>query len=187
MKQRMAPAEIRAVAARARLIHDETAVHAAVARVAAQITRDLADTDPLVLCLMTGGVIPAGLLLPKLHFPLNLDYLHATRYRGQTSGNALHWLRHPEESIQGRTVLLVDDIFDEGYTLEAVARACDQSGALMVKSFVLVEKSGACKVAYRADYVALSVPNDYVYGMGMDYKHYLRNIPGIYAVHPLDQ
>jgi hypoxanthine phosphoribosyltransferase len=166
----------------AECLHDATAVDAAVDRLAVAIGRELRDANPLVLAVLHGGLIPAGLLLPRLDFPLQVDYLHATRYRGETRGGDLHWRAHPHCSLAGRTVLLVDDIFDEGHTLAAIQDYCIAAGADRVFGAVLVDKRHQRKADYQPDFIGLEVPDRYVFGYGMDYKDYLRNAPGIYAV-----
>lgn len=171
-----------AIAARARLIVSSDEMEAAIDRIAREIAADLAGTDPLVLCVMTGAVVAVGRLLPRLHFQLQLGYLHATRYRDTTSGGEISWLHRPAEAVRGRHVLLVDDILDEGLTLEAAVAACSEDGAASVRSAVLVEKDRPRSCDFVADYVGLRIPDRYVFGYGLDYRGYFRNAAGIYAV-----
>ncbi|MEO7557992.1 MAG: hypoxanthine-guanine phosphoribosyltransferase [Gammaproteobacteria bacterium] len=166
----------------AELLYSQAQVEAALTRMAAAISAQLKDSNPLVLCVMTGAVIPAGQLLTQLDFPLQLDYIHATRYRGQTQGGELHWLVKPICSLQGRVVLIIDDILDEGFTLAAIVEDCRAAGARAVYSAVLVDKIHGRKQGMQADFVGLNVEDRYVFGYGMDYKGYLRNAAGIYAV-----
>jgi hypoxanthine phosphoribosyltransferase len=171
-----------AVYARADRLYSECDVEAALSRMADEITARLKESNPLVLCVMTGGIVAAGKLLTRLNFPLQLDYLHATRYRGATEGGALHWLARPAIPLQGRVVLVVDDILDEGWTLEAILKECKAQGASAVHSAVLVDKKRDRKNSLHADFVGLKVEDRYVFGYGMDYHTYLRNAPGIFAV-----
>ncbi|MEA3276611.1 MAG: hypoxanthine-guanine phosphoribosyltransferase [Pseudomonadota bacterium] len=171
-----------AVAARARLLVPAEEMERILDRLAEAITAVLAHKDPLVLCVMTGGVIAAGRLLPRLGFPLRLDYVHATRYRGETSGGRLEWLHRPSPRIAGQHVLVVDDILDEGVTLDAIVRAVQEDGAASVHSAVLVEKNRERHVECRADFVGVRLPDRYLYGYGLDYKEYFRNADGIFAV-----
>lgn len=173
--------EINQVKQNAILLHDEPAVEAALDNMAADITRQLAGKNPLVLCVINGGIIATGKLLPRLDFPLTLDSVHASRYRNQTSGNEIHWLFKPTTPLQGRAVLLVDDILDEGHTLKAIVDWCAQQGAAEIYSAVLLDKDLGCDKPIRADFVGLRVANHYLFGYGMDYKGYLRNAAGIYA------
>src|SRR5690606_33061696 len=174
--------EARRVLAQSELLHDEAAVTTALERMAAAITADLADTLPLVLCVMTGGLVPAGRLLPLLKFPLELDYVHATRYQGETTGGELVWLARPRTPLRDRVVLVIDDILDEGFTLAGILEQCRADGAQAVYSAVLVEKQHDRRHGdLKADYVGLTVGDRYVFGAGMDYKGLLRNVSGIYA------
>jgi hypoxanthine phosphoribosyltransferase len=170
-----------AVLSRADCLADQAAVEAALDDMAERISATLADKDPLVLSVVTGGIVVTGLLLPRLGFPLRLDYVHATRYRGELSGAELHWQHRPSEAIRGEHVLVVDDIFDRGHTMEDIVRACREDGAASVTAAVLAEKDGAAETDYRPDVVGLTLPNRYVMGYGLDYKRYFRNLPGIYA------
>lgn len=158
-------------------------VTASIALLAEGLNRDFAGVNPLVLCVMNGGLVFSGQLLPRLSFPLQLDYLHATRYRGAQNGAEVQWLSEPSASLQGRTVVILDDILDEGFTLLEVRRYCYERGALAVKIAVMIEKGHDRNVTgLTADYVGLRVEDRYIFGMGMDYKGYWRNAGGIYAL-----
>jgi hypoxanthine phosphoribosyltransferase len=167
----------------AELLFNAEEVESAITAMAKSITAVLSNSNPLVLPIMNGGLVLGGKLIPQLNFPLQIDYIHATRYRGETSGNELHWLKKPEQSLQARTVILIDDILDEGITLAAIIDYCYEVGAKNVLSAVLAEKSlEQDKPIQHADFTGLNVPNRYVFGSGMDYHEYHRNLTGIYAV-----
>lgn len=163
-------------------LHDEAAVRAAVRRLAAAINRDYHGRRPVVLVVMNGGLVPAGWLLPEFRFLCEVDYLHATRYRGRTIGEELHWLAEPRKPLRDRDVLLIDDILDEGITLREIVRWCRQHGPRSVRSVVLAKKLLGRDAAIEADYVGLEVENRYVFGCGMDYHEYFRNLAAIHAV-----
>ncbi len=169
-----------AVAERAECLVTDAEMQAALDRMADALTARLKGKDPLVLCVVSGAVIVTGLLLPRLDFQLRLDYVHATRYRGNTSGGSINWHHRPSEAIRGEHILVLDDILDEGLTLDQVVRACWEDGAASVHSAVLVEKLRPHQC--EADVVGVRVPDRYLYGYGLDYKHYFRNARGIYAV-----
>jgi hypoxanthine phosphoribosyltransferase len=176
-------AELQRVLEGAQLLHDAAALHQALDRMAAAITAELADKHPVVLCVLTGGIIPTGHLLTRLTFPLEIDYLHATRYRGATQGERVQWVCRPKTDLQDRTVLVVDDILDEGHTLADILAFCNAAGALQTYSAVLVEKRHERRAdAVTADFTGLHVEDRYVFGFGMDYKGHFRNLDGIYAV-----
>ena len=166
----------------ATLIHSAEAVASAISRLGFEITQALAATSPVVICVMGGGVVFTGQLLTQLNFPLALDYVHASRYQNKTVGLTLDWQALPKLDLSGRTVLIVDDILDEGITLLAIQEKCLALGAVRVLSAVLVEKTLDHAKPIRADFVGLTVPNRYVFGCGMDAYGWWRNLPGIYAL-----
>lgn len=178
------PEHIARVMQEADCLVSRQAMEAAMDRMADEITRDLSTRNPLLLCVMTGGVVATGQLLTRLQFPLQVDFLQATRYRGDTrGGDTLHWLVRPRMSLEGRCVLLIDDILDEGHTLAGILDFCREAGAEEVRSAVLVHKIHDRGVPdLRAEYVGVEVEDRYLFGYGMDYREYLRNAAGIYAV-----
>jgi len=157
------------------------AVEAELDSMAARITHALAGADPLVVCVMTGGVVPFGKLLPRMPFPFQIDYVHATRYGVDLHGKQLQWIVGPRVSPRGRAVLLIDDILDEGATLAGIEARYRAEGAREVQKAVLVVKQRPRTHEVKVEYTGLEVPDRYVFGYGMDYKGYLRNAPGIYA------
>ncbi len=177
------PAHVLEVWHRSREIHSPTVVEAAITRMAVAIHADMSAHNPLLLSVLVGALVPTAMLLPKLDFPLQIDCVHATRYRGDTRGGELQWRSYPSHPLQGRHVLLVDDILDEGLTLAALLGWCREQGAASVRVAVLAEKRhDRNHTGISADYVGLEVPDVYVFGSGMDYQDYLRNVPGIRAV-----
>jgi hypoxanthine phosphoribosyltransferase len=167
---------------RSELLHGRLEIDGTLDRLGAEITDSLADTLPVVLCVMGGAVVFAGQLLPRLAFPLEFDYLHATRYRDATHGGEIEWAMLPRKSLVGRIVLLLDDILDEGHTLAAAKEKMLELGAARVQIAVLADKDLGQPKPVRADYVGLVLPNRYVMGMGMDAYGLWRNLPGIYAL-----
>lgn len=178
----MGPAEARRILAEADLIRSEEEILSAIDRLAGEIADRLRDEYPLVLTVMSGGVVFAGLLLPKLGFPLECDYLHATRYGNQTSGAELNWLAEPRTPVAGRTVLVLDDILDEGITLAAIKARLLAQGAAACFTAVLSEKDLDRAKPISADFKGVQLPNRYVFGCGMDVKGAWRNLPAIYAL-----
>lgn len=176
--------KINAVNNRSTSIYTHAEVESALDRMADDISRDLADKNPIVICVMVGGMIPVGSLLLKLDFPLEVDYVHATRYRGALSGGEIHWKAKPKLDLKDRDILVVDDILDGGITLQAIIDEFIAMGAKKVRSAVLVDKyqKRLPEGLQQADYVGLQVEDHYVFGFGMDYKEYLRNVPGIHRV-----
>jgi hypoxanthine phosphoribosyltransferase len=178
----MTPADARQILADAELLVPEARVGQAIDELAKAITSRLKDADPLVLTVMGGAVIFAGQLLPRLAFPLSVDYLHATRYGDATRGGELTWLAEPRTAVAGRVVLVLDDILDEGITLAAIKARLLALGARECLVAVLTEKQLAHAKPIQADFVGLRLPDRYVFGCGMDIKGAWRNLPSIYAI-----
>jgi hypoxanthine phosphoribosyltransferase len=172
------------VLAEADLLVSGAEVEVAIKRMALEITSQLKESRPVLLCVMNGGLIFTGQLLTRLEFPLEVDYVHATRYGHEINGAKLQWTVRPQLDLKGRTVLLLDDILDEGITLAAIADYCRQQGATEVFMAALVEKLHLRKVSpgMRADFTGIEVGDRFLFGYGLDYKGYWRNAPGIYAV-----
>ncbi len=175
---------VKTVLKNAECLYSYTEVNQALDKMAADITAKLEDENPLILCVMTGALITTGHLVTRLHFPLEIDYIHATRYRGAMRGGDLHWLVEPRQSIEGRTVLIVDDIMDGGLTLAAIIDYCQQYKAKAVHTAVMVSKKREREpgVNFEPDFVGLHTEDKFLFGFGLDYEEYLRNVPGIYAV-----
>jgi hypoxanthine phosphoribosyltransferase len=175
--------EVKKVWDQADCLYTEQQVEAAITDVARRISHAIQHENPIIMSVMNGGLVFAGKLLTQLRFPLQVDYIHATRYRNTTSGETIEWKVSPQMDIHNRTVLVVDDIFDEGETLVAIVRDCEKNGAKRVLSTVLCRKKRERSVKdYNPDYVGIDIIDRYVFGYGMDYKSYLRNAAGIYAV-----
>lgn len=174
---------LRRVLERAELVYDTDRIEQAIEQLAKRLADRLEGTAPLVLCIMQGGLMFTGKLMSLLPLDAEFDYIHATRYRGRTRGYALEWLAYPKKPLEGRTVLLLDDILDEGYTLAAIEQYCRAQGAGEVITAVLLEKRhDRTKADIHCDYVGLEVDDRYVFGYGMDYKGNFRHLDKIYAI-----
>jgi len=191
-----APHDLEAALATAEVIHERPALEAAIGRMAVKIrndyaigvtaTRDSATARPVFLTVMHGGLPFAAQLALELGargLDLEFDYLHATRYRGATTGGELVWKHRPATPLRGRRVLLVDDILDEGHTMAAIGKWCRAEGATDVRiAAMAVKVHDRCVPGLVADYVGVEVPDRYVFGYGMDYHEQGRNLPAIYAL-----
>ena len=173
--------EIRQVARHADLLYSEMEVETAIDKMAENINLFLAERNPLLLCVMNGGIVLGGKLMTRLNFPLTVDAINASRYRNQTHGGQIDWIQTPRTELKNRTVLIVDDILDEGITLSAIYDYCREQGASSIFSAVLVNKNLGYAKPIQADFVGLEAENRYIFGYGMDYKGYLRNAAGIFA------
>lgn len=163
------------------LLFDEPSILAAVDHVAEYLNTVCQDGTWLILCVMNGGLVFTADLMKRLEFKVTLDFVQVSRYHNKTEGTELTWHAKPSTSLQGAQILLVDDIFDEGETMLALDQYCIANGAERVLSVVLLEKThGREKVRFRPEIVGLKCPDKYVFGYGMDYEGYHRNLPEIY-------
>jgi hypoxanthine phosphoribosyltransferase len=157
-------------------------VQATLDRLAKDITARLADRNPLVIAVLNGGLVFAGQLLPRLPFALEIGYVHVRRYGRETRGGELVWIAGPQEPVSGRTVLLLDDILDEGETLLAIRSRLYELGAteVLLAAFAVKTRKELPRVV--ADFTGLRVPDRFVFGFGMDVGGRWRNLPSIRAL-----
>ncbi len=169
--------------ASADLLFDRAQLDPLITAMGQAIDTALEGERAVFLTVMNGALMFAGQLGFAIRTDVEMDYVHATRYRGETTGSDLHWLREPVAEMAGRSVLLVDDILDEGHTLAAVRDNCLERGAKRVLIATLCTKQHDRRVAGIApDFNAVELPDRYVFGYGMDYYEQGRNLPGIYAL-----
>jgi hypoxanthine phosphoribosyltransferase len=177
--------------ARAEELVSAESVQDAVRKVA-EVLNARFDTDdsgefPLVLGVMGGAVVFTGHLLPQLNFPLEFDYIHVTRYGDQDRGGEVVWKVIPRQNVAGRTIIVVDDILDEGETLAHVKQRLLDMGAAEVILAVFADKDLGRKKPVHADIVGLTIPNRFVVGFGMDAHGYWRNLPGLWVIKEEDK
>lgn len=166
-----------------RVVFDARAIDEAVNAVGRAVHERCAGRDPIVLSVLIGALPFTAALLRRLAFSLQLDYVQVARYRGATRGGELAWLREPAMPLEGRQVLIVDDVLDDGDTLVEIARACTARGAAEVLTAVLVEKQSPRRPAGQAaDFTGLRAGDEYLFGYGMDYRERYRHLPDIRAL-----
>jgi len=173
--------EIERVIAEADCLFSESEIKTALDRMADEITAQMGGKTPLLLSVLNGGIVPTAEIALRLRFPLEIDSIKAGRYQGETRGSEIRWLLKPTIPLRGRTVLIIDDILDEGITLAEIRKYCLEEGAEAVYTAVVVDKKLNKEKPCRADFVGLEAEDRYLFGFGMDYKSYLRNWPGIFA------
>jgi hypoxanthine phosphoribosyltransferase len=174
--------EARAVFAQADRVLDTAALTACYDKMAAEISREMAALDPVIVCVMLGGLQPTVEITKRLNFPLEFDYLHATRYRGETAGGELVWKVSPDGVLTDRHVLIIDDILDEGHTLTAILAAIREQRPASLRTAMLLKKNHDRRESeIPIDFLGAEVPDRYVFGAGMDYKGFFRQLPAVYA------
>jgi len=180
--------DVRRTWRQAKCLYDQARVERAISDVGHAIAVDYAELNPILLVMMRGGVVFAGQLATLLPFPLEIDYLHASRYGEGASGGELVWTFKPEVSaFKGRHILIVDDIFDEGQTLHHTAQWFRENDCASVEAAVLVTKEHARQAyTFRPKYSGMVVPDVFVVGYGMDYRGHFRNANGLFQIEPHD-
>ncbi|MES2204878.1 MAG: hypoxanthine-guanine phosphoribosyltransferase [Pseudomonadota bacterium] len=176
--------ELQAMQNKATCLHDMQEINSALDRMAAEITHVLKDSQPIVMTVLNGSIVPVGHLVTRLNFPLQLDYMHVTRYQGKMHASQLHWLAEPRSDLKDRVILIVEDILDAGTTLAEIIKYCEAEGAAKIYTAVVVDKkhTRAEGGLQKADFTGLVVDDLFLIGFGLDYEGYFRNLPGIYAV-----
>jgi hypoxanthine phosphoribosyltransferase len=167
----------------ARRIASPAEVQAAWSRLAAAIQPHVDEGACLLLGVMLGGMVPLVKISERLRGDFLVDYCHVTRYRGGTSGGTVEWVQRPRADLRGLTVVVVDDIFDEGHTLLALRHACVEAGARRVLVAVLAHKQhGRALPDIAPDFIGITVADEYVFGCGMDYQGRWRHLDAIFAL-----
>jgi len=179
---------IREVWKRAECLFTKAEIEMALDQMAQALKACVGESNPIFMCVLVGGIIPMGNLLTRLDFPLEVDYVHVSRYGNKTKGGELNWKAKPASDLTGRTIVVVDDILDEGLTLAPVVEYCKSNKAQEVLTAVLINKNKPRHTGIKkADFVGLECEDRFVFGYGLDYYNNLRNVPGIYVAAPGDE
>ena len=181
--QDLPSSKIKQVCQNADELISEQEINQAIDKMASQIEHATENEVPVFLCVMKGGLMFTAALMQRIKVPLILDYVHVDRYRNKTQGSSIHWHKEPDTNLEGRVVIIIDDILDKGVTLQELIAYCQAKGAKKVLSAVLLKKKlTTAAVDIDPDFLGLEVIDRYVFGWGMDYKGYLRNQTSIYAI-----
>ncbi len=173
---------IQALIRKSSVIYSEIEIKTVIKNIADQVNQTIKTDDLYVLCVMNGALIFAGQLLPRLEKNIKYSYIHATRYAASLTGGPIHWLVKPSKDIEGETVLILDDILDEGITLREIVATCEAMKAKAIYTAVLFDKEIVKEKSYIPNFIGLKVPNRFVFGYGLDCKGLGRNLPHLYAL-----
>ncbi len=158
------------------------AIDAAVTKIADSMNKELQDKDPLFLIILNGAFMFAADLLKKITVDCSLSFVKLASYSGTKSTNVVKELIGLNEKIEGRSVIVIEDIIDTGQTLEVLLELLKKYNAASVQIATLLFKPEAFKGNYKIDYVGMDIPNDFIIGYGLDYDGYARNLPDIYKI-----
>lgn len=159
-----------------------TEIQKAIWRIADQMDQDLKDKNPLMICILNGSFMFAADLMKKLTTPCQVSFVKVASYEGTQTTGTVKEIIGLSENIEGRTVVLLEDIVDTGVTIENIMKQITALKPRDVKVATLLFKPEACKRKLTLDYIGLSIPNDFIVGYGLDYNGYGRNLPDIYSV-----
>ena len=157
-----------------------------IRRLADEIQKNYQGKPLTIVGVLIGSVVLLADLIRLLDLPLCVEMVQARSYRGNSTkpGPLVVNLERLSSGIQGRNVLLVDDIFDTGHTLWELIPQIDELGPSTVRSAVLLQKEGRCEVPMKPDFVAFQIPNEFVVGYGLDYHDHYRNLPYLAVLEP---
>ncbi len=165
------------------LIADKQEVNAAVEHLGEVINAHYGDREIILLIVMTGAVMPAAWVASKLKMPVQMDFVHATRYAGQTEGGEIEFRVPPRLNLEGHDVLIIDDIYDIGLTLQMIEGYCESRGARSVNSAVLVRKIHDRETTGTLPkFIGMEVEDKYIFGCGMDVYENWRHLDEIRAL-----
>jgi hypoxanthine phosphoribosyltransferase len=152
-----------------------------VAEMGAEITRDLAGSELIALCVLKGAMFFCSDLMRHIAFDVALDFIQVSSYGDQkTSSGVVTLLKEPQLDMRGKSVLIVEDIIDSGLSMNEVFRYIKlDRGAREVRTATFLDKPTARKVPFKADYVGFSIDPKFVIGYGLDYAEKYRNVPDI--------
>ena len=160
----------------------EEAIQAAVQRVGEAINKDMANTNPLFICVLNGAFMFAGDLMKTVHVPCEITFIKLSSYEGLYTSGSVKEVIGLNESVVGRNVVVVEDIVDTGITMEKIINSLTAKGAKSIKVATFLQKPDALKREINVDYVAMKIPNEFIVGYGLDYNGYGRNLKAIYSV-----
>ena len=167
---------------RFRISIPEEEIKARVKAVAEQINRDMADKNPLFLCVLNGSFIFAADLMREITIPSTISFVKLASYEGTISTGKVHEVIGLNESITGRTVVIVEDIVDTGRTMQRMMEQLGTRNPASVHICSLFVKPSKLEEPLDIDYVAFSIPDDFIVGYGLDYDQQGRNLKHVYTI-----
>jgi hypoxanthine phosphoribosyltransferase len=172
-------------------VHDKTfelyipheKICSVVEKMADQMNEELADENPLFLCILNGSFMFAAELFKRIDLlETEISFVKLASYQGDQTTGKVKQLIGLNEDIEGRTVVVLEDIVDTGITINNIQDQLDKMNPKKVKIATLLLKPDALQKEVKLDYIGLEIPNDFIVGYGLDYDGYGRNLIDIYSV-----
>ena len=157
-------------------------IEQAVQEIAEKMEKDLKDKNPIFLVILNGAFMFAGDLFKNLHFPAEISFVKFASYSGTNSTGAVKQLIGLKENLEGRVVVLIEDIVDTGISMEKILKVLESKKPAEIKISTLLFKPGAYTKDFKIDYIGMEIPNDFIVGYGLDYDGQARNYKDIYKI-----
>lgn len=160
----------------------EAEIQQRVKAVADKLNEDLKDKNPLFLAVLNGSFVFAADLMRMITIPCEISFVKLASYQGTVSSGKIKEVIGINEDLKGRTVVIVEDIVDTGFTMK---RMLEQLGTRDPESLhicTLLVKPGKLQVPLNIEYAAMEIPNDFIVGYGLDYDQQGRNLRDIYTI-----
>ncbi len=157
-------------------------IKAAIEAIAARINNELAGENPLFICVLNGAFVFAADLLREITIESEITFMRMKSYSGTQSTGVVKIIHGLDEDIKDRTVIVVEDIIDTGFTMQRIINQLKEREPKQIKVATLLFKPKALKCDVRVDYAALEIPNDFIVGYGLDYDEQGRNLKDIYVI-----
>ncbi len=165
------------------LLISEQEIQDKVSELAGQITKDYQDDEFLAVCVLKGSFVFAADLLRHVEVPNTIEFLAVSSYGASTeSSGIIRILKDLDTSIEGKNVLIIEDIVDTGLTLNYLLKTLKTRKPASLKICTLLDKPDRRQVELSADYVGFKIPDKFVVGYGLDYAEYYRNLSGVYVL-----
>ncbi|GGG87778.1 MULTISPECIES: hypoxanthine phosphoribosyltransferase [Paenibacillus] len=167
------------------VLYDEGQIQAKVKELGETLSRDFGGRNPLVICVLKGAFVFMSDLVKKMSIPLEIDFMAVSSYGQSTkSSGVVKIIKDLDASVEGRDVLIVEDIIDSGLTLSYLIDVLERRNAKSVTVATLFDKPARRAVDLEADYTGFSLPDEFVVGYGLDYAEQYRNLPFIGILKP---
>ena len=165
-----------------RLSITENEINNAIDRIADQMNEDLNGKDPLFIAVLNGSFMFAAEIMKKVNIPSKISFVRVQSYEGVETTGKYKEIFGLTDEIEGKTVVVLEDIIDSGFTIRNILEILKAKNPKEIKIAALLLKPDALQCEVNPDYVALSIPNDFIVGYGLDYDGYGRNLKNIYSI-----